>query len=327
MMLSPDPRDSIAMPPPTRRRRIVISSDSEDFSGPAMPVDLLAEVTFAPSAVTATAVDTEAADPSGAVEITNAADAQCSVDTAADADIAYDIARGIYGSRGPAVGRFHDARPEPSSGMMPAQIDEPTKSPSATDAGIVWEVSSDSDSSDSADPVSRQARKILGRFAARRIPRSPAAHTQAQADANLPIPRTIAAESPATLNSTPLNPLAYAARYGHFPLPLATTTQPPAIEPVRNILNDEGYLWNARPPAYSQYLDLEAKHGDTASSGVTGSSDGSLSDDEFIDRSEQNSYTMPEIDIMQKFFPLTSRRFLPKASEDSERSTSNSTPH
>ena len=327
MMLSPDPRDSIAMPPPTRRRRIVISSDSEDFSGPAMPVDLLAEVTFAPSAVTAAAVDTEAVYPSGAVEITNAADAQCPVDTAADADIAYDIARGFYGSRGPARRRLDDAPPEPSSGMMPAQIDEPSKSQSATDAGIVWEVSSDSGSSNSADPVSRQARKILGRFAARRIPRSPAAHTQAQADANLPIPRTIAAESPATLNSTPLNPLAYAARYGHFPLPLATTTQPPAIEPVRNILNDEGYLWNARPPAYSQYLDLEAKHGDTASSGVTGSSDGSLSDDEFIDRSEQNSYTMPEIAIMQRFFPLTSRRFLPKASEDSERSTSNSTPH
>jgi hypothetical protein len=78
------------------------------------------------------------------------------------------------------------------------------------------------------------------------------------------------------------NPLHFAAVNGHFPtaddVPMVGV--PPAVAADDY---DAGYLWNAVPPAVSQYLDLEAACIDDSSSGSSYSSDGEL-DRIFIQR-------------------------------------------
>jgi hypothetical protein len=107
-------------------------------------------------------------------------------------------------------------------------------------------------SSDSYDPVSRKARKMAIIMSKRQQPQ--------------PVVNNV-------------NPLAFAMKYGEFPKP--------SIVPLENRqepseLSDPGYLWNACPPRYCQYLDMEAEHQGFSSSGTTGSSEGSLSDPDFI---------------------------------------------
>ena len=119
-------------------------------------------------------------------------------------------------------------------------------------------------------------------------------------------------------------PFLFAAKHGYFPkktdiAPAPTLHQPPQpppeVQPPPPLpaLFDDGYLWNARPPTTSQFLDNEASHGQSQSSGTTGSSDGSLDDPDFIDKDEEPDYNSEEHAIMQQLFPLTSRKFLTKA--------------
>jgi len=145
------------------------------------------------------------------------------------------------------------------------------------------EVSSDSGSSDSNDPVSRKARKLAIIMSKRQQPQ------------------------PEVNN---VNPLAYAMKYGKFPKP--------SIVPLENRqepseLSDPGYLWNACPPRYCQYLDMEAEHQGSSSSGTTGSSEGSLSDPDFIEKDDpQEHITAKELQELQTLFPKTFKRIITK---------------
>jgi len=136
-------------------------------------------------------------------------------------------------------------------------------------------VSSDEGSSDSADPVSRKARKLAVR--------------QAQKHHQVP---------------APANPFTYAMQHGKFPKPEPVT---PQQHPEPSMLTDPGYLWNAVPKRTSQYLDMEAVHaGSDISEGSTGSSDGSLSDSSFIDKeTPQDIETAEDRELLQRIFPKT----------------------
>jgi hypothetical protein len=61
--------------------------------------------------------------------------------------------------------------------------------------------------------------------------------------------------------------------------------------------DEEGNLWNAVPPLLQQ-----AAHGSSTSSGSTGSSDGSLSD-EFIDKSDP-AFTYLQEKVLMRYFPI-----------------------
>jgi hypothetical protein len=137
------------------------------------------------------------------------------------------------------------------------------------------EVSSDEGSSDSADPVSRKARKLAVR--------------QAQKHHQVP---------------APANPFTYAMQHGKFPKPEPGTLQQ---HPAPSMLTDPGYLWNAVPKKTCQYLDMEAVHaGSDISEGSTGTSDGSLSDSSFIDKeTPQDSETAENRELLQRMFPKT----------------------
>lgn len=74
-------------------------------------------------------------------------------------------------------------------------------------------------------------------------------------------------------------------------------------------LDDDLFLWNARPPATSQYLDLYAAHDGCFSSGSTGSSDGSLSGD-FVEHEEPPAETDADLQILMKLFPITYKKQL-----------------
>ena len=98
----------------------------------------------------------------------------------------------------------------------------------------------------------------------------------------------------------------------------AAQAQPPSADPqVADVpvdalsghpfLDDTGYLWNARPPATRQWLDLFAAHDAQTSSGSTGSSDGSLSGD-FVDREELPEISDSEAQTLIKLFPITSKK-------------------
>ena len=151
------------------------------------------------------------------------------------------------------------------------------------------EVSSDSGSSDSNDPVSRKARKLIMR---RRL------NTQPQ---NVTV--NIATTAAITSTTDPVNPFTYAMQYGKFPRPVPC--QQPRKQPPE--LADTGYLWNAVPPRTCQYLDLEAAHvGSDISEGSTGSSEGSLDDAEFIDKeTPPDIQTAEELQMLQRLFPKT----------------------
>ena len=67
--------------------------------------------------------------------------------------------------------------------------------------------------------------------------------------------------------------------------------------------DEEGNLWNAVPPLLQQ-----AAHGSSTSSGSTGSSDGSLSDD-FIDKSDP-AFTFLQEKVLMRFFPILCKDML-----------------
>ena len=151
------------------------------------------------------------------------------------------------------------------------------------------EVSSDTGSSDSNDPVSRKARKWIMKRRQNTQPQNVTAN--------------IATTAAITSTTVTVNPFAYAMKFGKFPRPVPC--QQPHQQPPE--LADTGYLWNAVPPKTSQYLDLEAAHvGSDISEGSTGSSEGSLDDEDFIDKeSPPDIHTAEELQMLQKLFPKT----------------------
>jgi hypothetical protein len=153
------------------------------------------------------------------------------------------------------------------------------------------EVSSDTGSSDS-NPVSRKARKFIMRQRQ---------NTQPQNDTV-----NIATTAAITSTTNTVNPFTYAMQYGKFPRPVPC--QQPHQQPPE--LADTGYLWNAVPKKTCQYLDLEAAHvGSDISEGSTGSSEGSLDDEDFIDKeSPPDILTAEELQMLQKLFPKTFSR-------------------
>jgi hypothetical protein len=145
------------------------------------------------------------------------------------------------------------------------------------------EVSSDTGTSDSDDLESRKARKRASRMHQMQHSRPQVAEM-----------------------TTSENPFAYAMRHGRFPRPVQAPQQQ---RPEAHLLTDPGYLWNAVPPRYSQYLDMEAAHGGSSTSGSTGSSEGSLSDPEFIVKDENgDNHTEEELKELQRLFPKTFKR-------------------
>ena len=153
------------------------------------------------------------------------------------------------------------------------------------------EVSSDTGSSDS-NPVSRKARKYI----MRRLQ-----NAQSQNDT-----ANIATTSAIKKTTDTVNPFTYAMQHGKFPR--AVPGQHPHLEPPE--LVDTGYLWNAIPPKTSQFLELEAAHvGSETSEGSTGSSEGSLSDEDFIDKeSPPDIHSAEELQLLQRLFPKTFSR-------------------
>jgi hypothetical protein len=149
-------------------------------------------------------------------------------------------------------------------------------------------VSSDTGSSDSNDPVSRKARKWIMKRRQNTQPQNVTAN--------------IATTAAITSTTDAVNPFAYAMRFGKFPRPVPCQhhQQPPELA-------DTGNLWNAVPPKTSQYLDLEAAHvGSDISEGSTGSSEGSLDDEDFIDKeSSLDIHTAEELQMLQMLFPKT----------------------
>jgi hypothetical protein len=154
------------------------------------------------------------------------------------------------------------------------------------------DVSSDSGSSDSNDPVSRKARKYIMRRQQNAQPQKDTAN--------------IATTSAITSTTDTVNPFTYAMQNGKFPRPVPC--KQPHHEPPE--LADTGYLWNAVPPRTCQYLDLEAAHvGSETSEGSTGSSEGSLSDEDFIDKeSPPDVHSAEELQVLQRLFPKTFSR-------------------
>jgi hypothetical protein len=170
-----------------------------------------------------------------------------------------------------------EASPCPPIRPAPASEQQSLSSP---------EVSTDSGTSDSDDPESRKARKL------------PMSKRQSQ-DHQPQAPGTTAG----------LNPFVYAMQHGKFPKPQPGSAQ--HQQPEHPMLSDPGYLWNAVPPRSCQYLDLEAAHvGSTTSEGSTGSSEGSLSDPEFIVKDlPHETHSEEELLELQRLFPKT---FKPK---------------
>ena len=150
------------------------------------------------------------------------------------------------------------------------------------------EVSSDTGSSDSNDPVSRKARKWLMRRRQNTQPQNVSAN--------------IATTAAITSTTDTVNPFAYAMQFGKFPRQVPC--QQPHQQPPE--LADTGNLWNAVPRKTSQFLDLEACHvGSDISEGSTGTSEGSLDDEEFIDKTSPPVHTAEELQMLQKLFPKT----------------------
>jgi len=151
---------------------------------------------------------------------------------------------------------------------------------------------SDSESSDSDDPVSRGARKLALANAIRLC------DERAELDRQDRL----------------MSPFLYAAKYGRFPVKGAIPSRTPPPQLLIQTQED-GYLWNALPPVTSQFLDNEAGHGGSTSSGSTGESDGSLSDG-FIDKEAVPDFSTDEQATLEKFFPLTAKKFITQATEN-----------
>ncbi len=144
------------------------------------------------------------------------------------------------------------------------------------------QVSSDTGSRNSDDPESRKARKL--------------AIVMEQAHD----------ENPQVLvpTTTAVNPFVYAMQHGKFPDALPASEHPRPEPPE---LVDTGNLWNAVPPKTSQYLDLESAHvGSETSEGCTGTSQGSLSDEDFIDKeTPADTHSAEDLQVLQTLFPKT----------------------
>ena len=98
------------------------------------------------------------------------------------------------------------------------------------------------------------------------------AHTAAApANADDAAPLAVAAAAQAAA----LAPFMYAAKYGHFPRERPAQLKFPELQP-EGTQQEDGFLWNARPPFTSQYLATKTAYGDSSSSGSTGTSDGNL---------------------------------------------------
>ena len=186
-----------------------------------------------------------------------------------------------------------DSDADERGGPVPQAIPTPPEAaPAEAPAVDIFTVSSDSGSYDSDDPISRKARRISCGMTAQR-----AAESNAEA---------AAAQRGSEANAAALTPFQYAAKFGRFP------KHDPAVPQPRQQPEEaphDGCLWNARPPARSQYLDEEAAHVGSSSSGRSGSSEGSLGDDDFIDKTSPD-FTAAEEQQLQLLFPLTSKRFL-----------------
>jgi len=194
-----------------------------------------------------------------------------------------------------------DERGGPVHHYLQAIPTPPDAAPAATPAVDIFTVSSDSGSYsgsyDSDDPISRRARKISCHKAAQR-----AAESNAEA---------AAAQRESETNAAALTPFQYAAKFGQFPK--ADPAVPRPQQQPEEAPQNDGFLWNARPPAHSQYLDEEAAHVGSSTSGTSGSSDGSLDDDNFIDKSTSPDFTAADVQQLQLLFPVTSKRFCPVA--------------
>ena len=193
-----------------------------------------------------------------------------------------------------------DSDADERGGPVPQAIPTPPDAaPAATPAVDIFPVSSDSGSYDSDDPISRKARRISCRMAAQR-----AAESNAEA---------AAAQRGSEANAAALTPFQYAAKFGRFPKRDPVVPQPQ--QQPEDAPHNNGFLWNARPPARSQYLDEEAAHVGSSTSGTSGSSDGSLDDDNFIDKSTSPDFTAADVQQLQLLFPVTSKRFCPVAAQ------------
>jgi hypothetical protein len=136
-------------------------------------------------------------------------------------------------------------------------------------------------SSDSDDPVSRKACKLAINMRKSQEPQHKGS------------PTIVSVE----------NPLTYAMKNGKFPKPTIILLE---HRQEHQMLTDPGYLWNALPPRYSQYLDMEAAHEGSTTSGSTGSSEGSLSDADFIVKDDPHeNVTEEELQELQRLFPKT----------------------
>jgi hypothetical protein len=156
-------------------------------------------------------------------------------------------------------------------------------------------------SSDSADPVSRKARKLAVRQAQKKVtdlvdlPKEVVDTASGSCDSD---------ESQDLAPPPAMNPFHYVMQHGRFP-DAAPTTQQQRPEPAE--LTNAGNLWNAVPLRTCQYLDLEAAQVDSdTSEGSTGSSDGSLFDENFIvkDPAREN-HTAEELQVLQTLLPKT----------------------
>jgi hypothetical protein len=100
------------------------------------------------------------------------------------------------------------------------------------------------------------------------------------------------------------NPLHFAAVNGHFP----TADDVPMVGMPLAVVADDydaGYLWNAVPPAVSQYLDLEAACIDDTSSGSSYRSDGELTPGFVDDLEPEESISADDMELLRRKFPHT----------------------
>ena len=102
----------------------------------------------------------------------------------------------------------------------------------------------------------------------------------------------------------PVDLFTYAMQHGKFPNKSSHGARK-QLKPEPPLLTEEGYLWNAVPRRTSKYLDNEAVHSGSTSSGTTGTSDGFLSDDFVVNDDPQDKPATEDLEMLAKFFPKT----------------------